>query len=80
MRRTLTNHRVIAEACRATPGEWQRVRTYPSWHSAISTVSHIRRGFLPAYSPAGAFDAEARRDEDGEAVVYARYTATDRSA
>jgi hypothetical protein len=39
----------------------------------MSTARAIKTGWLEAYRPAGSFDAEVRRDADGEHVVWAQY-------
>lgn len=67
-------HQDVAAALRETPGDWQLVRPYPARYVALSMARSIRVAALPAYQPAGAFDAEVRTDPDGEATLWARYT------
>lgn len=71
--RTSTDLCRIARECRANPSQWLPVGTYRSKSSARSTASHIRNGAIATYLPAGSFDAEVRRTEAGEPIVYACY-------
>lgn len=59
----------------ARPGEWARIGTYPSNHTARQTASLIRRGRRACYAPAGAYEAEQHPASDGSGAwrVYARY-------
>lgn len=53
---------------RAHPGNWGIVREdAPSRYMA----KHIRRGMLAAFRPEGAFDAVARKNDDGTYRIYA---------
>jgi hypothetical protein len=67
-------HEAIAAQLRAKPGQWARVIA-----AGHSTAAYIKSGRLPAYQPAGAFEAVARnsRLEDGRKTqiwdIYARY-------
>jgi hypothetical protein len=75
MKATRVRHQPIADECRANPGQWEPVRAYPARYVALSMARSIRVASLPAYQPEGAFDAEVRTDQDGDAVVWARYVA-----
>lgn len=66
------NHGKVAESLKANPHTWGRVGKYSSANSSASVASHIRRGLLTAYAPAGLFLAVART-VDGEHRVYAMY-------
>lgn len=59
----------------ARPGEWARIGTYSSNHTARQTASAIRRGRRACYAPAGAYEAEYHPTGDGSGAwrVYARY-------
>lgn len=72
-RRILIRHQPIAEGLRALPGQWGEVGNYEWLGSAQNASRAIRQGLLPAYRPAGAFEAEIRRDAEGDAHVWARY-------
>lgn len=72
-RRPLIRHQPIADGLRARPGQWGEVGNYRWLGSAKSAVHSIRIGILPAYQPAGAFEADIHRDGEGDAHVYARY-------
>lgn len=63
-------HRPIADACRANPGEWVKVRTYKGLATATTIASNIRRGGYDDYSPRGSFESEVR----GGRTVWARYS------
>ena len=39
-----------------------------------SLARNVRYGALTAFRPAGAFEATARKNEDGTYMIYARYT------
>ena len=67
-----TRWREVAKQLRARPNEWAMVASA----APPSTASHIRTGKLAAFSPAGHFEATARRGPDLPAnrrIVYARY-------
>jgi hypothetical protein len=72
-RRTIIRHQPIADGLRALPRQWGTVGEYPARYSATSVARDIRLGTLPAYQPAGAFEAEVRAGADGEPIVHARY-------
>lgn len=74
--RTYTNHSKIAREARDRAGEWVLVLTSFSADTATHTAHYIRSGKrLPAYRPAGSFEAE-RRTADGKFQVYARFAAS----
>lgn len=58
----------IAAQLRARPGEWAKIRTFPSKGSAGASATHIKKGTYEAMRPAGAFDATSRGCD-----VWARY-------
>ena len=74
MRRPYTDHGRAAIRLRACPGRELPVATYPYPTSASTIASSIRTGALPAYQPAGSFQAryEANADRTGW-TVYGRY-------
>ena len=62
---------------RPGPGIWQWVKT-SSAGTAYHTASYIRRAHrLPAYAPAGSFEAEVRKI-NGQLHVFARYVGHER--
>lgn len=66
-------HQAIAAALRQRPGTWALIATYTTRKAASPLASDVRTGRRrPAYSPAGAYQAEVRATGD-EARVYARY-------
>ena len=62
-------HLEIASELRGRPGEWALVME----GVAGSSPTMIRTGAIRAYTPAGAFDATARKRPDGKFDVYARF-------
>jgi hypothetical protein len=78
MRHDRIDHFVVAELCRAHPGEWQPVGEYNSTQSAYGAIGHIEKAIIKspsqrsAYSPAGSFEARQSLTEFG-ARVEARY-------
>lgn len=71
--RSYTDHVKIAAAAKAKPGEWTLVAEYRSSATAHHIVHYVRTGKrLAAYLPAGSFEAESRRSDDGSAV-YVRF-------
>lgn len=68
-----TDHKAVAEQCRANRGEWVPVRVYAVKNTATVTVHYIRTAKkLPYYAPAGTFDAR-KQAVPGGWHVYARY-------
>lgn len=75
------NHRKVAAQLRSKPGVWGVVGEYSNGNTSSSIAWHIKRAAnLPAYEPAGSFEAMARSVDtikDGERVrhfrVYARW-------
>ena len=55
------DHRLFASLLRSRPGQWARL-------PRVTDVFVIKNGGLPAYRPAGSFEAVMRRQR-----VYARY-------
>ncbi|MET9690160.1 hypothetical protein ABZY81_17060 [Streptomyces sp. NPDC006514] len=71
-----TKHARIARELRGRPQVWGVVRRPASLDSAASAARAIRDARLPAYAPAGSFEAVARSVTEGtvtEYRVYARY-------
>lgn len=64
-----SKHQLIASALRDRPGQWALIM--PS--ATASTVTLIKKGRLPAYSPSGSFEAVGRNHEDGRCDIYARF-------
>ncbi|GAA1176175.1 MULTISPECIES: hypothetical protein [Streptomyces violaceusniger group] len=76
-----TKHARIAGELRAHPKVWGVVRKPKSITRAASAAQAIRGARLPAYAPAGSFEAVARTVTEGGVVeyrVYARYVGTDK--
>ncbi|MET9819633.1 hypothetical protein [Streptomyces sp. NPDC006355] len=72
--RTRVDHPAVAEAARAVPGEWVYAATYASLGSAESAARRVPRAErIPAYEPAGAFEAYAVTTADGP-VLWVRST------
>jgi hypothetical protein len=65
----------LAAALMGSPGEWARVGVYGTAEVSRSTATHIKKGRIAAFTPAGAFEAVART-VDGEHRVYARFVGT----
>jgi hypothetical protein len=74
-RRTLIRHQPIADRLRAHPNQWGQVSEYRALYVAQSVAAAIRTGSLPAYQPAGSFEADvfANRASGGNPIVRARY-------
>lgn len=71
--RSYTDHVQVAATAKAQPGEWTLVADYKSTGTAHHTASYIRTGYrLPAYRPAGSFEAKHVRTDIGTAV-YVRF-------
>ncbi|WP_407838485.1 hypothetical protein ACE1OC_22315 [Streptomyces sp. DSM 116496] len=71
-----TKHTRIASDLRAHPNVWGVVGKPASITRAASAAQAIRNARLPAYSPAGSFEAVARTITSGgstEHRVYARF-------
>ncbi|MER5934108.1 hypothetical protein [Streptomyces sp. NPDC002054] len=71
-----TKHVRIAADLRAHPNVWGVVQKPASVTRASSAAQAIRNARLPAYGPAGSFEAVARTVTSGgstEYRVYARY-------
>jgi hypothetical protein len=71
--RTATrDHAAIAAQLKSRPGQWAVIEAGER-NNMNNVAMRIKRGDLPAYRPAGAFEA-VTRTKDGEVRVYARYT------
>ena len=71
-----TKHVRIARELRAHPNVWGVVQRPTSIARASAAAQAIRSAKLPAYAPAGSFEAVARTVDVGRRVehrVYARY-------
>jgi hypothetical protein len=62
----------IAAALRSRPAQWAVIGEWIKPRSAESAAYKIRSG-KGHFSPAGTFEAVARRKPDGTCVLYARY-------
>jgi hypothetical protein len=62
----------LADELRANPGRWALVHIGDSSGQATGMATHIARGQVLAFAPAGDFDAVSRR-VDGRHRVYAVY-------
>ncbi|WP_181785382.1 hypothetical protein [Streptomyces phytophilus] len=72
--RSFTRHADVARRLRRTPGEWQHVSTHRSRAVAHTMARRIATGErLPAYLPAGAFEARTVPHDDGGTAVEARF-------
>lgn len=58
----------VAAALRERPGEWAKVEFEGTDSSCRSTASHIKKGVLKSFRPAGAFEAKTVNYE-----LWARY-------
>ena len=76
VKRERASHAEVATLARATPGEWVRVRAYPSNATAKSAAWTIRDGRGPSrthvYAPAGSFEARTE-DREFDTEVYTRF-------
>ncbi|MEU5834550.1 hypothetical protein ABZ820_12870 [Streptomyces diacarni] len=73
--RARPDHAAVAQTARTKPGTWTLAHVYPSSASAKSTARRVPRAdYLPAYQPAGAYEArvDPKPVEDGWAV-WVRY-------
>ena len=61
----------VAEALRAAPGRWAVVYEGDNG-PATGVASRVRQALSPAFEPAGAFEATARK-VNGTTACYARY-------
>ncbi|MGW0583525.1 hypothetical protein ACWD25_48205 [Streptomyces sp. NPDC002920] len=67
------DHRIAADQARQLPGQWVLAGTYPSSVSAKGASLQVRTGTrLPAYRPAGAFEARTEITQDG-VDLWVRY-------
>jgi hypothetical protein len=62
----------MARRLRQRPGAWAVIRNCPSAAVARNRTSAIRRGVIPAFLPAGSFEA-VHREVGGKWLVYARF-------
>lgn len=64
--RTRVNHQAVASAARAVPGQWVQASAYASLASAESAARRVPLAErIPAYEPAGAFEAYAVNTSSG---------------
>lgn len=71
--RARADHVAAASEARAEPGRWVRACVYPTSTSARDTARDVRTAErLPAYAPAGSFQASVSTEPDGYVlwVVY----------
>ncbi|WP_431980065.1 hypothetical protein [Streptomyces qinglanensis] len=69
-KRTHTRHAKAAARLREHPGMWMQVAVYPTAYSAHGAAHRIRTAYrLPAYEPAGAYEARTEQLDEGTAVV-----------
>lgn len=62
-----------AAELKAHKGHWAKLKTFAKSSGAGSLSSAIKAGKLAAFKPAGSFEAVSRTNDDGTAVVFARY-------
>ncbi|MFD3844793.1 hypothetical protein ACFWVB_02735 [Streptomyces microflavus] len=73
--RIWTDQSRAAKAAKASPGQWTLIRVYPSSTGAKATARAVHRAErMPAFKPAGAFEAYAAMCQTGTAV-WVRYVA-----
>ncbi|QIJ62592.1 hypothetical protein [Streptomyces sp. JB150] len=71
--RQRADHQHAAEQARQMPGQWVLAGTYGSSASAVSAALQVRTGNrVPAYRPAGSFEAHTELTQDG-ADLWVRY-------
>lgn len=68
-------HAEAAQRLREQPGQWLPVGDYSSDQGGYGTARHINLGTIPAYQPAGAYEARFEATENGTRV-HARYVGT----
>lgn len=67
------DHQHAAEMARQMPGRWVLAGSYNGTQSAVGAAHQVRTGGkLPAYRPAGAFQARTELTQDG-ADLWVRY-------
>lgn len=67
-----TDWESVARRVRKSPGLWYRVQGL----RPIAVASQIRTGRIPAFNPAGAYEASYQRaDGTGRVVLWVRYVA-----
>lgn len=68
-----------AEEIRSNPGVWFVLRKWPKNHTqqdkarGNALATNIRAGKAAAFRPAGAFDAKARKHDDGTFKVHVMF-------
>lgn len=68
-KRPRTDHAGAAKHLRALPGTWQQVAVHATTSAAAKVARNIEAAYgLPAYEPAGAFQARTRPREFDTAV------------
>jgi hypothetical protein len=68
-----TDHHAAAQQARELPGQWVLAGSYGSLASAQTTARGVRGADrIPAYAPAGAFEARAEITQDN-VDLYVRY-------
>lgn len=73
-RHTVIDHAAAVAAAHSDPGVFKLVGIYPSRDVARNTALRIPRAErVPAYLPAGSYEAYAAPHEDGGTAVWARY-------
>jgi hypothetical protein len=72
--RPRADHQHAANQARQMTGQWVLAGTYASKASATSAAFQARTGRIPAYQPAGSYEARAELTEDG-ADLWVRYVA-----
>jgi hypothetical protein len=74
--RRRADHQHAAEQARQMPGQWVLAGSYGSSASAVSAALQVRTGDrVPAYRPAGAFEARHEVTQDG-VDLWVRYLPT----
>jgi hypothetical protein len=66
-----SRYRAVAAELRTQPGRWAVIDEFPG-RNRTTLATHIRRGAIDCFTPAGDFDAVARQ-VFGHTAIYARY-------
>lgn len=65
--------KAVAELLAQNPQQWARIAQAEKFPQASALAHRINKGRSRAFEPAGAYEAEARRDGNGGGFVWARY-------
>lgn len=68
-RRRSTNYTDIAKNLKEHPNRWALIIEGTN----ASVTTHINKGRYKDFTPAGAYEATSRRDDNGDVKIWARY-------